>query len=220
MSFMSFMAVIKHDQIEYVQETIQEYDSVTEYLIGMETSADSHQDNSGEHMHFLVKMSDTHYKNFADRVFRKKFNLRGQARKGLPRQYGKIREIQDLEKMAAYTVKDGNIRTNMEDKDIQRWIELSFKKDADKEFRDMIYEYLDTCPAPETINDGFNVVANVDHSKPPQFLRISILQYFRENSNKIPNANTIKSFITGYMLYHNKKDYTLEEIDFWLFGRN
>lgn len=215
--YIAFMATIRHTEIDDIVAVIQEYDSVTQYLIGLEVSPDSHQDVSGEHMHFLCDMSEKHYHNFADRIFRRKYKLRGQAKKGLPRQYGKLRQIHDFERMAAYTVKDSNIRTNMDQATVDKFFKLSHKKDEEKEFKEKVYKYLYELPAPEFTE---NNKVNTFNEKDPFFLRKSIIGYFRDNLvDKIPNSNTIRSYVTGYMLYYNPTAYSLEIVDSWIFGR-
>lgn len=219
--FLAFMAAIRHDQIDYIVDVLQEYTSVTEWLVSLEKTDKAHKETEGEHLHFLIRMSDNHYKNFADRIFRKKYNLRGQSKKGVPRQYGKLREIHDLERMGSYTCKEQNLRHNIDGETIKRWVERSFKKKDEYELRDNIYTHLDNATPPETIDKGMcqNFVLNTWNEKPPLFLRIEILKYFRENCEKTPNPNTIKNYITGYMLYHAKLSYSIEEVDAWLFGR-
>ena len=117
-----FMAHIEHKHIDYVEQTLLEYPEVTTYLIGMEQT-------DYEHMHFVVHATkDTWYRNFSKRVFIDKFKLRGKATKGKPRQYGKIGKIKDQYKLKCYTVKDKNIRTNMDQKEIDDYLENSTKK--------------------------------------------------------------------------------------------
>jgi len=132
--WISFMAHIPHDEQEYLEETLKEYD-IGKYVIGME-----HADSVGEHFHFLVQFTDADYHKYSKRVFKDKFNLRGQNRGGKCKQYGKLKEIRDLEKMTAYTVKDGNVITNMTDKEIQKYTELSYKKTDKLELLDEIAE--------------------------------------------------------------------------------
>lgn len=116
------MAHIRHEHINYIEDTIKEYPEVTTYLIGMETK-------DYEHMHFVVNAtSQTWYRNFSKRVFIDKFGLRGRARKDAPRQYGKISKIKDVYLLKCYTVKDQNIRTNMPQQEIDDYIENSTKK--------------------------------------------------------------------------------------------
>ena len=133
---MAFMAHIPHCQIESVMTTLLSYDSVGEYLVGLEGG-------EYEHMHFYVEMSARDYKAFAKRVFIERFKLRGRAAKGLPRQYGKVKAIDNHDKMAAYTLKDGNIRTNIPESRLDALRKVSFQKNADQNFRDEMVDYVE-----------------------------------------------------------------------------
>ncbi len=87
-------------------------------------------------------MNDQDYTRFAKRVFIDKFQLRGRAVKGRPRQYGKVKQIENLEQMKRYTVKDGDIRTNLTDTEIEQLVENSFQKDEKKKIADELMEEL------------------------------------------------------------------------------
>lgn len=128
------MAHIPHSEIDYVIETLVGYKSVGEYLIGLETG-------DYEHMHFVVQMSKEDYHRFSKRVFIGKYKLRGKAMKGEPRQYGKVKAIDNLERMQSYTLKDGNIRTNMSDEKISVLQQQSFKKNEKQTFRQEMVQY-------------------------------------------------------------------------------
>jgi len=128
MKELMFMAHIDHEHIDYVEETLKNYD-IGLYLIGMEKT-------DYEHLHFIVEMEEKDYHKFSKRVFKDKFNLRGRATQGAPRQYGKIKKIEDIEKAKAYTVKDGNVRTNMKQEELQKYLDKSFKKVEKQEFLD------------------------------------------------------------------------------------
>lgn len=119
-----FMAHINHEHIDYVETTLNNY-GIGNYIIAME-------ETTYQHMHFLVQMTDEDYHKFSKRVFKDKFKLRGRAVKGEPRQYGKIHNIEDIEKAKAYTCKDGNLRTNMTDAQIQKYVDASFEKEDKK----------------------------------------------------------------------------------------
>ena len=87
-----------------------------------------------EHIHYLTTMSAKEYRNYANVVFRQKYQLKGRATKDNARQYGKVKEIRDLERLKAYMLKDGieynvNVFTNMKKKDLESvYSRLSFKK--------------------------------------------------------------------------------------------
>lgn len=108
LKWLCFMAHIKHDDKEYIKEQLKDF----KYLFGMETC-------EYEHYHFLVEMSDKNYHAFAKRVFKDKYQLRGRAISGAPRQYGKVSHIRDIQKIARYTCKDKNIITNIGEEELE-----------------------------------------------------------------------------------------------------
>ncbi len=127
-NFIAFMAHIPHCEIDFIENDLLEQQEVIEYLIGMEKS-----NTVGEHMHFICCVnSETWYHKWSKRIFKDKYKLKGKAYKidgiGYPRQYGKLKEIKDFEKMGSYTVKDGKIRTNMSQNVIDNFVEKSHKK--------------------------------------------------------------------------------------------
>ena len=142
---MAFMAHIPHCQIESVMITLLSYDSVGEYIVGLEGG-------EYEHMHFYVEMSARDYKAFAKRVFIDRFKLRGRAAKGLPRQYGKVKAIDNHQKMAAYTLKDGNIRSNMPESHLAELQAVSYQKNADQTFRDEMIDFVERTLPHQTSN--------------------------------------------------------------------
>lgn len=199
--FQAFMAAIPHDQIDYVHDTLLEYTSVTQYLIACETTLESHIETNGEHMHFLVRMSNQHYKNFADRVFKKKYALRGRAAPNKPRQYGKLKEIIDLERMGTYTCKENNLRTNLDDKTLKRWIEGSFKQKESDTWREKVFEALDEYSK----NEIYDSIDTVLHPYKPcvNILKIQILQFYKDNEAYKINRNTITHLALGYCMSRN-----------------
>ena len=63
-----------------------------------------------DHMHFLIEMTKKEYRNYVNSVFRQKYQLRGKVTKidgkNYCKQYGKIKEIRDVERLQAYMIKD------------------------------------------------------------------------------------------------------------------
>ena len=136
MEYIAFMAHTTYEMFDYLEETLKEYDIGT-YFIGYEKEP-------YEHFHFLVEMASDDYVKYRKRVFIDKLKLRGQARKGQPRQYGKVNNIKDLEKMKSYTIKEGKFRTNIEDKEeLQVLIDNAFSKqekiDKEKEILKLLH---------------------------------------------------------------------------------
>ena len=128
MEYIAFMAHTNYEMFDYLEDTLKEYNIGT-YFIGYEAEP-------YEHFHFLVEMSADDYVKYRKRVFIDKLKLRGQAKQGQPRQYGKVNSIKDLEKMKSYTIKEGKFRTNLEDQqELQILIDTAFSKQekVDKE---------------------------------------------------------------------------------------
>ena len=123
---------------DYLEAVIQEY-GVKRYLI-------AHEAEPYSHFHFVVefeKEADRNYHNLCKRVFKDKFKLRGQATKGKARQYGALKKIENIEKMCAYTLKEGNFRTNMIQQDIDKYIEISRDNLKTLDYRQKILKHLE-----------------------------------------------------------------------------
>ena len=112
--------------IEYLEEVLQEYD-IGGYIIGEE-----HEPYN--HFHFMVQMKAKDYHKFSVRIFKKLYQLRGQAKSGQPRQYGKVKEINNVEKMQAYTLKNGKFKSNLSVEQIENLKAVAHEKNIDIEF--------------------------------------------------------------------------------------
>ena len=122
------MAHIPHSEIDFLVADLLEQQEVITYLVGLESCS-----TVGEHMHFVCCVnSETWYHKWSKRIFKDKYKLNGRAYsiddKKYPRQYGVIRKIKDFEKLCSYTVKDGNIKTNMPQNEIDNFVKKSYKK--------------------------------------------------------------------------------------------
>lgn len=135
------MAHLPYEKFDELEDRIKLFE--TEYLIGFEKS-------KYEHYHFIVKITDTEYHNFAQEMFIKKYRLRGRAgRKGTPdegkpRQYGKETTIRSQERAIMYSTKDGEYRTNMDKDYIISLYEKSFKKHDKETDIEKLFKHLDS----------------------------------------------------------------------------
>lgn len=118
------------DTYNYYENTLLEYD-VQGYIISQEIAKGSHKRWDGGHYHFMVQMTDEDYHKMTKRV-KEKYNLNGRAKNGVSREYGKVKQIEKLERAKAYTVKDGNYRTNLPQATIQKLYEESHEKEEIK----------------------------------------------------------------------------------------
>jgi len=203
------MAHIKHDQIEYIKEYID--NRFTEYIIAMETAP-----TVGEHMHFLLKAEDQDsYHKLAQNVFKQKYKLRGRARQGLCRQYGKLKKIENIKKMMSYTVKDGNYISKVEDKAL---VEKAFHESYEKvdnlgKLDKIMKEYIDENKTEEYKQNGKALDPDGFAINRYQLIEHYTYAYFTI-FEKVPSKNMIinavikyfgKSQIRWYLIMHGKQ---------------
>lgn len=179
--YTAFMCHAEETQFDYLEKTIKEYD-IGGYVI-------AHESEPYSHFHFLVEIKEADYIRFRKRVFIDKLKLRGQARNGKPRQYGKVGEIDDFDKMLSYTCKDENIRSNLTDELINDAIDKSFKKQSPKLLKDKMLLYVEE----KTLNFGIPRF----YSK-KKILKIIVQWCFEE---KIPVR---KSILESYYFYYRQ----------------
>lgn len=200
MEYIAFFGAIKHNQTDYVLQILQEYD-IGSWLLGLEVTKDAHKETNGEHIHFLVQMNDKDYHKFSKRIFIDKYKLRGKALKDKPRQYGRVKKIEDLSRMAAYTIKDKNIRTNMSEEQLEQYRAIAFQNQEKDDFRQDLMKY---------IEDQYNISQKQDDygvAIPWTFSQIGccIIKYYRSLKDHLPvNKAQIESHIRYYMMYHNR----------------
>lgn len=201
MNYLAFFAAIKHSNEEYLIETLREY-SIGTYIVGKETTHSSHKETNGEHFHFLVQMTDEDYHKYAKRVFKDKFKLTGRATKGCPRQYGKVKQIENLERMKAYTVKSKNVISNMEQEELEHIIEESFEREDKLKLKDELFNSLDNVKLREWFTDGYGIGDAIDYNASADNyhqLSVSVIKYFIENDKPIPAPSVIKRYLIDYI---------------------
>lgn len=133
----AFMAAIKLSELDYVEKLLKKYIGEQPYLICGEVAEGKHVETDGEHMHIWCKMKEADYHKYT-KVLKTKYKLRGRATVGRPRQYGKIKSIESVERLQIYMMKDQDaknsmVRTNMKDEEIETMKGKSFKKAENQE---------------------------------------------------------------------------------------
>jgi len=129
---------LEEQHFDYLEKTLQEYD-IGGYIIGHET-------DPYPHFHIAFEeLSENQYINLNKKIVNN-FKLRADSKKGKRKQYGKINQIKDIEKLKSYTVKDGNYRSNLSSSQMAEIIERSFKKTKKKEWLDTCLEYIEEYP--------------------------------------------------------------------------
>lgn len=201
-NYQFFMCHIHHDHVDYLEQTLQEYE-IGEYIIGAEITP-----NTGiHHFHFLVEMSNYDYAKFSKRVFITKFKLRGRATKGAPRQYGKVKDIHSLDRAAAYSIKDGKIRTNMSQERISKLQELAYTKKTD-DITAKLIEYID-----DNLMENNDYSEVIDFQRKMELIPTLIIGYLRHHKKPL-RASTIKYYSHQVLAYtkHEQIKYSDREL--------
>ncbi len=189
--WIAFMCHLDRGYFNDIQTILDEYNP-QRYII-------AYENEPYEHFHFLVQIEEpaTFYTRFRKRVFIDKYKLRGQAKKDLPRQYGKVRDIEDLNKMASYTVKNEDFRVyNIDEEEINEIIENSFNKsDKIKLLKDKMIIHVESA----LTKGGF--VLYVEHEQ----IATIIIQFCFENNIEV-RRSLIDTYYYYFRQYSNKKE--------------
>lgn len=124
-------------EFDYIEKTLKEYD-IGNYAIAYED-----KDSKGEdkpHFHILFTGTKQIYNTFSKRLV-EKYNLRRSGHGG-KNKYGKCKEIRDLEKMLAYTIKDDCFRTDFTGTFLEQAIKTRFKKTSVKTLAQECLEHI------------------------------------------------------------------------------
>lgn len=212
MNYLAFMGALEHSHFDYLENTLKEYD-IGSYIVSAEVSSTSHEATKGQHFHFLVEMTDQDYTRFSKRVFIDKFKLRGRAVKGLPRQYGKVKQIENLEQMKRYTVKDGNFRTNLTDTEIEQLVENSYQKDEKKKIQDELMEILlEQFHNLEWFDVRYGINDSLDYDECSRnYTKITryVITWYLDKDIRPPPPSTYKSICINFI--HKLKKYVNED---------
>lgn len=203
MTYVFFFVAVRHSQKEQVIEDLEQYiDPSSSYIIALEISKHSHQDISGEHFHFAIKdMTDKQYDAYRKTILVKKYQLRGQAKDGLSRQYGRTKKVRDETKFLAYTVKDNNyICKNIFLHNIQEYIDASYPRNDKFDFTKDLFVHLQKMP-----NLYIKTYTGTAHSTIDFYpLEKEVLDFHMKHpynikSNKILLLNKLRYYVLSYL---------------------
>ena len=200
--FKFFMVALPHSNAAELESWLKQYIiEGSEYIIGLEICS-SHKETDGQHFHIAVEMDDKIYDTFRKSVLVNHYKLRGRATKGLPRQYGIVKQVRDETKFLAYTVKDQNIITNITDKSrLNKYIEQSYKREEKQTFEKSVFEYLDAKLPP------FDCALSTTYP-----IQLKILDYYRNNTDKLPALSTLKYLSLKYLFQKSPFEHSTESI--------
>ncbi len=230
--FISFMAHISHKECDTLCKDLESY----KYLFGME-------EEDYEHFHFLVEMSDKQYHAFSKKVFKDRYKLHGRwwvddNGKKHPRQYGKVKKINDMKKIARYTCKDKNVKTNLSAEELDdllgqkleecsnykgdetkdkmcecmEWIEKQFVHHIHEIYKGADYNFV---IADKQVETGIQYKQRDTYDA--KTIKIYIIKYFKENKINI-RRTTIDSYYYYICCNSQYLDKTPESIYNHLYG--
>jgi hypothetical protein len=182
----AFMGHIPHTEFEYLKYEMEKLEAP--YVMSAEAG-------KYEHFHFLAKITKRQYHNFVMKNFKAKYNLRGRAHNGHPRQYGKVNKIKDLSKMMAYTVKDKNYVSNMTKNQIEYILKKKIedventKNSNSGEIKEKMIKYVNN-----HINENITNKKYIDSRK---MIRMIIIDFMIEHKISI-----IRTTIERYYYYY------------------
>lgn len=197
----AFFCAIPHDQSSNLIKYIDQYitDASASYLISMETSTNTHLETQGQHFHICIKSSTFNYDTFRNSILKNKFNLQGQAKNNIGRQYGKVKNIRDETKLLTYCCKENNnniISKNMDLKTIQEYIEKSFKKESHLTLFEKLMKHLADIPYKQVTIEFYCYYAALEDA--------TIDYYIDNNVGKSLTKNHMRSLVTSFLMYHSE----------------
>lgn len=203
---------IPYKDADYILEQINNYDPLR-YLIVFEHPLGP---KGYPHYHYLVWWTDKNYNAFIKKV-REKYNLRGKAQKNLRKQYGRLKNIEDLEKLQTYMMKDQMTdlndekyakywRYNITDEDIEKFKKASFKKDNQTETCYKCIEYvkknlnmIDEYQSVKIVKHlGDGMITYEDSIDYEQQVKLLMIQFHVEKDLRI-NKTTINNYYIEYI---------------------
>lgn len=183
-----------------------------EYLITYEISATSHKETGGQHVHVLFRGSDVLYRKVIH-LIKQRYNLQGVAKNGVPRQYGKVRDLRDPFRMAAYLVKQsGQTYTNLPEKTLSLLQETSFEnfRESETSRREKTMAYLDqVIDLSNPLGDSHYI--NFTENSLVAVVKEALIDYHRSDC-KFLTRHTLNYLTHYYLVYHNPKIFSSREI--------
>lgn len=197
----AFFFAVKHEHADFLHDTLHKYD-IGKYIMAAEVAKDGkHKETDGEHFHFYVHMLPKDYDSYAKRIITK-FKLKAGrnhiVKGGTGRQYGKVKEIENHERMQIYTVKDKNLRTNMSEEEIDALKAQSFEKKSENDHFNKLMKFITDSM---TNHEYMLLVDEIgDVSSIQKYI---ILFHIKEQSNRDVSRNTLDRYVRMWIMYHS-----------------
>jgi hypothetical protein len=177
----TFYVNLPLDELENLETALISYTHEDDkYLIAHEVSAVKKK----SHFHVIAEIDNNQYEHFRNNILMKRYQLKAKAK-----QYGKVKQINDVNKMISYCLKDdGPRRTNLADEDVKDFLEKSFKKPQDRDHIECCIESLPPLEYKYSYTDTDILIK-----------KVQILEYFKNNGLEC-NYNKINRIFDMFLL--------------------
>jgi len=225
-SYQAFYVAMQPNQADKAIEQLLLYEP-KHYLCCGEIADETHQESQGFHIHYFCSISDTQYRCYIAKLKSLGYLMRGRAEPGLPRTYGKVKQIRDPMKMAAYTIKSYNedgspspVWTNFPEALFYQLLKLSYLKDEKDDTLDVFRYIKENLPKEEERislldEDCHQIGLPFQLHEPHMQLKVCILRFFREHSDKTPTRNRVNYLAMRWAL--KESDWDLDSLCYYFY---
>ncbi len=181
---LTFYCTLPLQEIDALETAILGYLSdESRYLIAHEISTVK----KISHFHVIAEMDKHQYENFRNNVLIKRYQL-----KSKNKQYGKVKKINDVNKMISYCLKDdGERRSNIPEDEIKIFLENSYKKSEDRDHIQLCIENMPPLEHKYSYSDTDILIK-----------KVQIIEYFKKNNLEI-NYNKCNRIFDMFLLKQN-----------------
>lgn len=178
---LTFYCNLPLDHIDDLHTTVQKYlADESRYIIAHEISTVK----KISHFHVIAEMTNEKWEQFRNAYLMKKHNL-----KSKNKQFGKVKKINDVNKMISYCIKDdGERRTNIPTAEIQDYLSQSYKKSEERDHIQLCIESMPTLEYKYSYSDTDILIK-----------KVQIIEYFKKNNLEI-NYNKCNRIFDMYLL--------------------
>ena len=181
------------EHYDYVEQKVKDY-GIEEYLLSHEEI--TRKGDRKPHFHGIVYTSKKNVTNLV-KHFVDRYKLRNTSgRRGGSRHYtlGK-KPVYDIDHFRVYCCKDGNVRSNMTEAQIEQYILKSYKKDERMKLYEDVHKHLTALYLPELYTGLFNTETSAHIRQ----YRENVINYMVKNTDSI---NITKGQIDNMVKYH------------------
>lgn len=208
--YIGFFVALDPSCIGQLEDWLLELKHNIQYLIVGERAEGVHHETNGYHYHIMANLNEKEYRALMAKINRK-YKLRGQARDGKARQYGKIKDaLGDPFRMMCYMFKaPDQWESNFYMTIIEKAMAESYvPKPRIKPTKIQIYDAIDAKLAELPPDSSFAIPSSsiwddtVDFKRGLEMrrlARVAIVEFFQQN-DMVPTRAVIQRYACGYFL--------------------